>query len=158
MIDLPPFNGLAVALIVLALLLTWFIVHFQMKGGNGYNVLDVLKDHATDKASLDAHVVAFFSVLAAWYIVSNTLRGLDVGSELIQIILIFVVYRGAKRGIDAYAGKPPALPALPALPSPIGQQVVNMPDGSDLSKAVNATPGAQTTPGRALPSAVRKPS
>lgn len=82
------------------------LVYFHFRKGNTYSVVDILLDAKTGKASLDAHVVLFFAGLSAWYIVLRTLEHEDVGRELIEILGIMILYRGAKQAIQAYRDRP----------------------------------------------------
>lgn len=92
----------------------------QSRRDNSYDALDMLIDERTGKASLEAHVTLVMACLAGWWIVTRTLAGVDVGERLIDVLMIFVIYRGVKRGIDAYSARaaPPEPPEVPELPAP----------------------------------------
>lgn len=112
-------------LVLVTLLVIGFvfvIVWFQWSKRNDYDFLDSLKDPLTGKASPDPLIVYAMAGLAGWYVVVKTLNPAagSAGSELVNILLIFLVYRGAKQGIEAWKIKPPAPPALP---QPTGDNV-----------------------------------
>lgn len=133
--------ALALALFTIIGMLVWF----QTQKRNTYDFLDILLDAKTARASLDAHVTLFFCVLAAWWIVTRTLDDEDVSGPLVQIIMIFVIYRAGKQAISAYADKPASPPDPPAQ---IDQQV-NI--SRDPQPPVVAKPG-----GGKLPSAIKR--
>ena len=91
---------------VLALVVRW-----QWKKGNGYDILDLLKDSSTGKASLYNHVVLGFALLSAWTVFHVTLFGtkFDPTVLLLGILGVFIVGKEARRGLDSFdaARKPP---------------------------------------------------
>lgn len=107
------FGWPAVVFATLLLTLIALSFYFQMKRGNGFDILDALKDPVSKKTSLDALIVVFFALLSAWYVMRETLNDQHPGSLLIQIITIFVIYRGAKQALDVWGQKPPPLPPPP---------------------------------------------
>jgi hypothetical protein len=83
---------------------------FQQKRTE-YDFLDTLMDYSGSKprASLDNHITFFFALLAAWYIVVKTLYPAagNVGADLVQILLVFLVYRLGRQGVAAWRTKEP---------------------------------------------------
>lgn len=88
------------AFVMFALLL-W---RMQRDKGTTYDALDMLTDQG--RASLDKHIVAIMALLAVWWIVTQTQAGKDVSERVIDILMIFVIYRGAKEAINAYKYRP----------------------------------------------------
>jgi hypothetical protein len=72
---------------------------------NVYDVRDLLLDHKTNRASLDKHVVAWFSGLSGWVIVTWTLEGKNVETMLLGILAIFIVQRTANKVTDVMAAR-----------------------------------------------------
>lgn len=99
-----------------------FMVWFHYRRGREYDVLDILIDQQTKRASLDAHVTMLFALLACWWIIDRTMADVDVGSKLVDVLMIFVIYRAANKAINAYSQKPPApviVPPAPDAPTPV---------------------------------------
>lgn len=93
-----------------------FVVWFHYRRGAEYDVLDILIDQQTRRASFDAHVTLIFAALALWWVIDQTEKGEDVGGRLIEILMIFVIYRGAKQAIAAYQNRPQVV--VPPIPDP----------------------------------------
>lgn len=92
-----------------------------------YDVLDLFM--GTDgRASLDSHIIIAMALLAGWWIVSQTLAGKDVSDKMIDVLMIFVIYRASGKAIDAFAKRP-----APQMPDQnIDQQVVVTPVAPEL--------------------------
>lgn len=118
------------------------LVYFHMRRGNPFSIYDLLLDPITKKASLDSCVTLFFAVLSAWFVVFKAQHpdAGNVGGELVQILSVFLIYRGAHQGIQAYAAKPPPPPPVP---DQVRQQVVVTPDAPTI--AADKLPSAVTT-------------
>lgn len=100
------------------LLIRW---HYSRQ--SKFDLTDAFLDQKTNRASFDSIITACFAILAFWWVVTETLGGnKDAGSRLIDILGIFILYRGAKQAIGAYESKPPT-PAVP-IGDNIAQQVV----------------------------------
>jgi hypothetical protein len=72
---------------------------------NVYDVRDLLLDHATNRASVDKHIVAGFAVLSGWVVVTWTLEGKNVETLLLGVLGIFIVQRAASKVTDAFIAK-----------------------------------------------------
>jgi cbb3-type cytochrome oxidase subunit 3 len=106
------------------LLIRW---HFQPRAKNKFDLTDAFLDQRTNRASFEAIITACFAILAFWYVVTETLNGnKEVGGKLVDILMIFVIYRGAKQAINAYQDKPsaPTVVVPPAAGDNIAQQVI----------------------------------
>lgn len=128
-----------------------FVVWFHYRRGAEYDVLDILIDQQTRRASFDAHVTLIFAALALWWVIDQTMAGEDVGGRLIEILMIFVIYRGAKQAIAAYQNRPQVV--VPPIPDP-PNVTVNQNAAGAVPKAANEPlPGAAARPmGRRSPS------
>lgn len=89
---------------------------------NDFDLLDTMRDERTGKAGQSELLVYIMAVLAIWWVVTQTIKGKDVGEHIIQILMIFVVYRGAKKFAEVWRDKPIAGAAPPppvdSIPSP----------------------------------------
>lgn len=106
------------------LLIKW---HYTPAKKNPFDLTDAFLDQRTDRASFDAIITSCFAILAFWYVVTETLSGnKEVGGKLVDILMIFVIYRGAKQAVNAWQDKPPAPTVLvpPAAGDNIAQQVI----------------------------------
>jgi hypothetical protein len=72
-----------------------------MKGGDTFNLKDMVTDQETGKASLDKIVVFFFSLLSAWVIVVFVLDGKNVETLLFGVLSIFILNKAATTVIDS---------------------------------------------------------
>jgi len=115
------------------------VVVFQNKSDNSYDFLDTLKGE-NGKASQDAIIVYFMAALAAWYVVVKTTTPAagNAGGDLVNILMIFLVYRLGKKVSDAWERKPSAPPSDQKQGDNIGQQVV-IPGGAE-APAMPAAP------------------
>jgi hypothetical protein len=127
-------------------LLAGLLWQMQRDNRSSYDALEMLMDNG--KASLEAHITIIMAGLALWWLVSQTQAGKDVGDKLVDILMIFVIYRGAKKAIDAYSKRP--VEQQPDME--IGQQVIVTPD-------TPAVPAArQVRPVKAAKMSVAKPT
>jgi len=110
----------------IAILFAAMILWFQLRSDNDYDFLDTLKSE-NGKASQDALIVYFMAALAAWYVIVKTIYPAagNAGGDLVNILMIFLVYRLGKKGVESWEKKAPPPPAPPAVGDNIGQQVVN---------------------------------
>jgi predicted histidine transporter YuiF (NhaC family) len=88
--------------LVIGIFLVWKL---NRDVNNPYYLRDLLLDTVTNRASLDKHILLFFALLAAWYVMVRTLDGKEVESALLGVLGIFVVQRGASAAINAYSRK-----------------------------------------------------
>jgi predicted histidine transporter YuiF (NhaC family) len=88
--------------LVLAIVMVWVLNRDKT---SPYYVRDLLLDTVTNRASLDKHILLFFALLAAWYIMVRTLDGKEVEGALLGVLGIFVVQRGAGAAINAFGRK-----------------------------------------------------
>ena len=102
------------------ILLAGLLWQMQRDKMSTYDALDMLMDNG--RASLESHITLIMAGLAIWWIVTETLAGKDVSETIVQVLLIFVVYRGAKKIIDV-VGSRSAMPS-PDVQQDIQQQVV----------------------------------
>lgn len=118
-------HWLVIGAVLIVVSFTAMIAFFQYKRDNSYDFLDTLKGE-NGKASQDALIVYFMAALAAWYIVVKTLNPAagNAGADLVQILLIFLVYRLGKKGVESWEKKPSAPPSELKQGDNIGQQVV----------------------------------
>ena len=66
---------------------------------------DLLIDHKTNRASIDKHVVAGFSILSGWVVVTWTLEGKNVETMLLGVLAVFIVQRTANKVTDIMAAR-----------------------------------------------------
>lgn len=102
---MPHFNWAAITLaigLVVVLVCVW---RLNRDRDNQYYLRDLLLDTVTNRASLDKHILLFFALLAAWYIIVRTLDGKEVEAALLGVLGIFVVQRGAGAAINAYTAR-----------------------------------------------------
>ncbi len=127
LIHLLPAAQLSLFAIVVASIVV--LIWFHLRRGNTFIFSDLLIDPVTKKASIEAIVTLFFAILSAWYVVIKTMNPAagNVGPELVQILMVFLVYRGVKQGIQAYKDKPPTPPPMP---DQIEQQVLVTPNAA----------------------------
>lgn len=92
-----------------------------------YDLLDMFMDNG--RASLDKHITFVMAVLAIWWIVTQTLANKDVSERMIDVLMIFVIYRAGKEVINAIAKRP-----------------VEQPPDQDIQQQVVITPNAPAIP------------
>lgn len=144
MIELLSKHGGQLAMLAIVFGSVGLLVFVHMRKGNPFVFYDMMLDPVTRKASVDSCITLFFAILSAWYIVYKTMHPTagDVGALLIQVLSVFLLFRGAHQGIQAYAAKPPPPPAAP---DQIRQQVNVIPDAPTLVAPTETLPSAVTT-------------
>lgn len=83
----------------LALILVFFgvlIWRVQKDPEQPYDIVDILLDPVTRKASLDKHVLLLMTMLSAWVVVVLTLKDKPVETLLLGVLGIFVLQRGVR--------------------------------------------------------------
>jgi hypothetical protein len=117
-----PFSHVLLMVSLVAFFL--LLIKWHYSKASRFDLTDAFLDQRTDRASFDAIITACFAVLAFWYVVTETLEGnKEVGGKLVDILMIFVIYRGAKQAINAYQDKEPAPVIVPTPGDNIAQQV-----------------------------------
>lgn len=139
---------LVVAVILAALVCLFVYAQFQRR--NSFDFWDLITDKA-GRASLDSVITLVCCAVGIWYVVARSndptfdMTG-GAGSFLTNLIMIMVIYRGVKGGVQAWKEKLPAINLPPAPPGPqIGQQVINQVDGGDEIPLTAKPPSAVKT-------------
>lgn len=134
----------------MAVSLVALIAWFQISCRNDYDILDTLRDPVSGKASQDPLIVYFMAGLSGWYVVVKTINPAagNAGSDLVQILAIFLIYRAGKQGIEAWKVKPPSPPAPPDAPANLN---INAPNADTVNTQGVQPVSTQPT----LPSAIR---
>ena len=78
------------ALVVWSAIVLMTLWRWQRDKANAYDLRDLLLDHATNRASVDKHVVLGFAALSGWVVVSRQLDGKEVETLLLGISGIFI--------------------------------------------------------------------
>lgn len=102
---MPHLNWAAVTMAIGLAVVLVCVWRLNRDEGSPYYIRDLLLDTVTNRASLDKHILLFFALLAAWYIIVRTLDGKEVEAALLGVLGIFVVQRGAGAAINAYSAK-----------------------------------------------------
>jgi hypothetical protein len=93
------------ALVVWSAIVLMTLWRWQRDKANAYDLRDLLLDHATNRASVDKHVVLGFAALSGWVVVSRQLAGKEVETLLLGILGIFILQRAASKAIDSFSPK-----------------------------------------------------
>ena len=88
-------------LLVVAVYFIFSLWRWTQDKRNVYDVRDLLIDHNTNRASIDKHVVAGFSILSGWVVVTWTLEGKNVETMLLGVLGIFIIHRATNKVTDA---------------------------------------------------------
>lgn len=100
-------SGLQIALaagVILLLLLVWS----AQRSKHAFDWKDMLMDPTTNKASLNAGILALMAMMALWVCVQRSSDGKDVDTLVLGVLGIFVTGRLGAQGIAAFKRAPDA--------------------------------------------------
>lgn len=104
---LPAISKSQAALAILMLLFAWTLYRAQRyPGDHPYDIRDTMMDAATNKASLNAHILAGLAIVSSWSCIQMVSQGKDPTAFMTIVLGLFVGGRVGAQWISANKGAP----------------------------------------------------